>query len=179
MTAPALYLNAYPIRGPQAPLGPWVNPHTQTYIHTCSRQTGKHHIIIQTGSLSHLSCRTSFSRQSFSLPLHVSEPIALSSITLTHSVPAPFLLSSWFALFFINFWLSVASSPRGLVCNARHFWVGAKQMRAPLLRPSTWIAAALPLAPQGHGQHSANCTDSSSPHWATTTDTTSLLDKYP
>lgn len=117
MTAPALYLNphAYPIRGPRVPLGPWVNPHTH------SMQTEKHHIIIQTGSLSHLSCRTSFSRQSFSLSLHVSKPIALSSITLTHSVPAPFLLSSWFALFFINFWLSEASGPGGMVCNARHF----------------------------------------------------------
>lgn len=81
-------------------------------------------------------------------PLHYLSFCLLMSCTsfffvLPHFNDSCYLLHPYFfplPLFFINFWLSLACIPAGVVWNARHFWVTAKQMQAPLLRPMIWTS---------------------------------------
>lgn len=81
-------------------------------------------------------------------PLHyLSFCLLMSStsffVALLHFTDSCYLLHLYFfslPLFFINFWLSLASIPGGVVWNARHFWATAKQMQAPLLSPMIWTS---------------------------------------
>lgn len=76
-------------------------------------------------------CLLMLSSSFFSFALHhFNFPPALLSF-LVPSLP----------LFFINFWLSLASIPGGVVWNVRHFWATAKQMQAPRVCPTTWTSS--------------------------------------
>lgn len=109
--------------------------HTLTHTHTQAEWKPSHHF--KSLFICHFSCPASSSPLSFFLSSHVISLILLCAPSL-HRLSC-YLFRPYFfplPLFFINFWLSLASIPGGVVWNARHFWATAKQMQAPLLSPT-------------------------------------------